>query len=110
MSVKQPRGSQCFVCRESSLTGLRGLPSGGHLIAAPYLTGTQAARPSGDPGTPLVNDPPTTPAFTMRGSPPSPIIAKSTVEKSPTSTLKASRCRPIATNSGRCSTSSCPMR
>src|SRR5215475_13440307 len=57
MSVKQPRGSQCFVCRESSLTDLTGLPSGGHLIAAPYLTATQAARPSGDPGTPLVNEP-----------------------------------------------------
>ena len=42
---------------ESSLTGLSGLPSGGHLIAAPYLTATQAAHPSGDPGTPLVNDP-----------------------------------------------------
>lgn len=57
MSVKQPRGSQCYVCRESSLTDLRGLPSGGHLIAAPYLTAAQAARPAGDPGTPLVNDP-----------------------------------------------------
>ena len=29
------------------------------------------------------NEPPTTPAFTMRGSPPRPIIVKSTVEKSP---------------------------
>ena len=29
------------------------------------------------------NDPPTTPAFTMRGSAPRPIIVKSTVEKSP---------------------------
>jgi hypothetical protein len=57
MSVKQPRGSQCFVCRENSLTGLSGLPSGGHLIAAPYVTAAQAAHPAGDPGTPLVNDP-----------------------------------------------------
>ena len=52
VSVKQPRGSQCFVCRESSLTGRSGLPSGGHLIAAPYLTAAQTAHPSGDPGTP----------------------------------------------------------
>ena len=57
VSVKQPRGSQCFVCRENSLTGLNGLPSGGHLVAAPYVTAGQAARPSGDLGTPLVNDP-----------------------------------------------------
>ena len=57
MSVKQPRGSQCFVCRESSLTGLSGLPSGGHLVAAPFVTAAQAAHPAGGPGTPLVNDP-----------------------------------------------------
>jgi len=57
VSVKQPRGSQCFVCRENSLDGLRGLPSGGHLTAAPYLAANQAAHPSGSPGTPLVNDP-----------------------------------------------------
>jgi len=57
VSVKHPRGSQCFVCRENSLTGLKGLPSGGHLIAAPYVTGNQTARPSGPPGSPLVNDP-----------------------------------------------------
>jgi hypothetical protein len=57
MSVKQPRGSQCFVCRESPLTGLSGLPTGGHLVAAPFLSARQVARPSGALGTPLVNDP-----------------------------------------------------
>jgi hypothetical protein len=57
VSVKHPRGSQCFVCREGSLTGIRGLPSGGHLVAAPYLSGSQVARPSGSLGTPLVTDP-----------------------------------------------------
>ena len=57
VSVKQPRGSQCFVCRENSLSGLSNLPAGGHLVAAPYLAGNQAAHPSGPPGTPLVNDP-----------------------------------------------------
>jgi len=57
VSVKHPRGGQCFVCRENSLEGLRNLPSGGHLVAAPYLTANQVARPSGNLGTPLVNDP-----------------------------------------------------
>jgi hypothetical protein len=57
VSVKQPRGSQCFVCRENSLTGLSKLPSGGHLVAAPYLAANQAAHPSGPLGAPLVNDP-----------------------------------------------------
>jgi hypothetical protein len=57
VSVKQPRGSQCFVCRENSLQGLRNLPSGGHLIAAPYLAASQAAHPSGPLGTPLLDDP-----------------------------------------------------
>ncbi len=57
VSVKQPRGSQCFVCRENSLTGLSQLPAGGHLIAAPYLAANQSAHSSGGLGTPLVDDP-----------------------------------------------------
>ena len=57
ISTKIPRGSQCTVCRENSISGLSGLPSGGHLVAAPYLTAAQAAHPSGATGTPLVNDP-----------------------------------------------------
>jgi hypothetical protein len=57
LSVKQPRGSQCFVCRENTLKGLSNLPSGGHLVAAPYLTANQSAHPSGPLGAPLVNDP-----------------------------------------------------
>ena len=56
-SVRMPRGGQCFVCREGSLVGLTGLPSGGHLVAAPYVTGAQSAHPSGSLGTPLINDP-----------------------------------------------------
>jgi hypothetical protein len=56
-SSRMPRGSQCFVCLEGSLTGLKDLPAGGHLVAAPYVTGAQAAHPAGDLGTPLVNDP-----------------------------------------------------
>jgi hypothetical protein len=56
-SAKMPRGGQCFVCRENSLTGLGGLPAGGHLVAAPYLSAAQAAHPTGALGMPLVNDP-----------------------------------------------------
>ena len=57
VSVKQPRGSQCFVCRENTLTGLEQLPSGGHLIAAPYFAANQTARQAGPPGSPLAEDP-----------------------------------------------------
>jgi hypothetical protein len=57
VSVKQPRGSQCFVCRENSLTGLARLPAGGHLVAAPYVAANQAAHPVGLLGAPLANDP-----------------------------------------------------
>ena len=56
MSVKQPRGSQCFVCRESKMTGLGHLPAGGHLVVAPFLTAGVIAQPSGALGTPLVDD------------------------------------------------------
>ena len=55
-SAKLPQGGNCFVCRENPLLGLEGLPSGGHLIAAPYLSGSQGAHPRGDLGTPLVNE------------------------------------------------------
>jgi hypothetical protein len=56
-SVKLPRGSQCMVCHEGAVAGLTGLPSGGHLVAAPYVSAGQAAHPAGNLGTPLVNDP-----------------------------------------------------
>ncbi|HVZ22348.1 MAG TPA: DUF5916 domain-containing protein [Vicinamibacterales bacterium] len=56
-SAKQPRGSQCFICRENAITGLTGLPAGGHLVAAPYLSASDAAASLGDVGTPLVTAP-----------------------------------------------------
>jgi hypothetical protein len=56
MSMKIPRGNQCLVCLENSLTGLAKLPSGGHLVAAPYVALNQPAHPEGGLGTPLVND------------------------------------------------------
>jgi hypothetical protein len=57
MSMKVPRGGQCFVCREGSLTGLSNLPTGGHLVAAPYVSGSEVAHAPGGAGTPLVQDP-----------------------------------------------------
>ncbi len=37
-----PRGSSCFVCNYNKITGLTNLPSGQHLIAAPYVTAGRA--------------------------------------------------------------------
>jgi hypothetical protein len=54
---KLPKGSNCFICHCSVLTGLEGLPAGGHLIAAPYVTAREEGVPRGDPGSPLVNKP-----------------------------------------------------
>ncbi len=54
-SARLPRGSNCFICHESPLTGLAGLPPGGHLVAAPYATGRDTAEPAGAAGTPLAS-------------------------------------------------------
>jgi hypothetical protein len=51
-----PRGGNCFICRANTLTGLEGLPAGGHIVAAPYVTATDSARPEDGPGTPLRGD------------------------------------------------------
>ncbi len=57
MTTTQPRGSQCFVCRESHLEGFEQLPAGHHAVIAPYVYASDTAYPAGDPGTPLVNGP-----------------------------------------------------
>jgi hypothetical protein len=44
-SAKLPRGRNCFICSENVLAGLSGLPSGGHLVAAPYATASQETGP-----------------------------------------------------------------
>jgi hypothetical protein len=56
-SAKLPRGGQCFVCRGNTLRGFERLPSGGHIVAAPYFSASDVAHPAGPPGSPLVNDP-----------------------------------------------------
>jgi hypothetical protein len=56
-SARIPRGSNCFICRSNPLTGLEHLPGGGHLIAAPYVSASEVARPRGEIGSPLVSEP-----------------------------------------------------
>jgi hypothetical protein len=53
-----PRGSNCWICQSRELTGLRGLPSGGNLVMAPYVTGQQSRTPTGELGSPLGSDDP----------------------------------------------------
>jgi hypothetical protein len=57
VSTKQPRGSQCFVCHENVVTGLEQLPTGGHIVAAPYVSAIRSAQPVGAVGTPLESGP-----------------------------------------------------
>jgi hypothetical protein len=51
-SARIPRDSNCFVCRSNVLTGLERLPSGGHIVIAPYVSGNTLAQ-SADVGAPL---------------------------------------------------------
>ena len=55
-SAKLPRDDNCFVCRSNTLVGLEHLPSGGHLVAAPYVSAGESAHPRDEIGSPLVDD------------------------------------------------------
>jgi hypothetical protein len=56
---KLPRGSSCFICHEQKMTGMTGLPSGNHLVLAPYATGAEQSLPQGDVvGNPLTRQSP----------------------------------------------------
>jgi len=58
MSARIPRGSNCLICHENVLSGLENLPKGGHLIAAPYVSASDTAHPTGDVlGAPFLTDP-----------------------------------------------------
>ena len=56
-SAKLPRGGNCFICRANTLVGLDHLPSGGHIIAAPYFNASEAAHPGSGLGSPLEREP-----------------------------------------------------
>ena len=51
------RNSNCWICHEIQLTGLTGLPRGGHLVVAPYVTVKEEGTPREGPGTDFVNEP-----------------------------------------------------
>jgi hypothetical protein len=51
-SSPQPRGGNCLICLSRELTGLTGLPSSSHLVAAPYASAQDVAR-ADVPGQPL---------------------------------------------------------
>ncbi|HYI12489.1 MAG TPA: DUF5916 domain-containing protein [Thermoanaerobaculia bacterium] len=42
---KLPRDKSCFVCSWGKVTGLRGLPTGDHMVIAPYATANQVGQP-----------------------------------------------------------------
>lgn len=50
-SSPMPRGGNCWICRSRELTGLTGLPSSSHLVAAPFVSAKQAGVPR-DPADP----------------------------------------------------------
>ncbi len=52
-SARLPRDSNCFVCNSTPLTGLTNLPSGSHLVVAPFVTATRQSAPSAGLGSPL---------------------------------------------------------
>src|SRR5206468_10582582 len=55
-SATLPRGGACFICHSNTLVGLERLPSGGHVVAAPYVSASGEARPRDGLGTPLGSD------------------------------------------------------
>lgn len=53
-TTRLPRGGNCFICRANTLVGLERLPSGGHVVAAPYVSASSDARPQAALGSRLV--------------------------------------------------------
>jgi hypothetical protein len=54
---KLPRDVNCFVCNWGKVTGFRDLPTGDHMVIAPYVTANQLGEPRGDLGSEFVNHP-----------------------------------------------------
>ena len=52
------RGSNCWICQSRELTGLTGLPGGGHFVAAPYVTGQRLGEPRDGLGSSLEDQDP----------------------------------------------------
>ncbi len=56
LSTLQTKNSKCFLCNERRLVGLEGLPTGKHLVLAPYATAGRASSPDGPLGSRLGNN------------------------------------------------------
>jgi hypothetical protein len=55
---KLPRDVNCFVCKWGKVTGFRDLPTGDHMVVAPYVTANQLGEPRGGTlGNEFVNHP-----------------------------------------------------
>lgn len=52
-TARLPRDVSCFICNESTLTGLSQLPHGSHLVVAPYASAQRTDLPIADLGSPL---------------------------------------------------------
>jgi uncharacterized protein DUF5916/cellulose/xylan binding protein with CBM9 domain len=52
------RGNNCLICTSREITGLTGLPGGGHLVVAPYATGQRLGEPEAGLGSPLSDQDP----------------------------------------------------
>jgi hypothetical protein len=57
-STRLPKNSNCLICWENRLLGLDHLPAGGHIVVAPYVSSSVAARaPDDADGNPLLGEP-----------------------------------------------------
>ncbi len=56
-NVRIPRNSSCQICHAMALTGLEGLPAGGHAVIAPYGTLSEEGEPREGPGSSFRNSP-----------------------------------------------------
>ncbi len=56
-NVRIPKGTNCILCHEAELTGITGLPPGGHWVVAPYATAREQGYARGIPGTSFLNKP-----------------------------------------------------
>ena len=52
-----PRGSNCFVCNCNKVAGFEGLPTGGHIVVAPYVTASENGSLRGNGNHNLLNRP-----------------------------------------------------
>lgn len=54
---KLPRASNCFVCNSNKVGGFEGLPTGGHIVVAPYVTASENGTLRGNGDNHLLNRP-----------------------------------------------------